>query len=234
MHLRKASSMLELVIAIVVMGIAMMTLPLMLTRVQSNNEFAMQQEAILMARTELGDILTYPWDENSTDSSLNVGVLDTTNGDGNFSRYPDSNSTRRKGHVKADKRRKFFTTPRYATSSLGQESGESIPDDIDDFNTSTDINLTTTHETNETNATLGYKVSDSNMSISVRYLSDSTRYTNGIATFDINTSATPPTGTTNLKLISVALKNTLLGDGNITLRAFSANIGANQLLRRTF
>ena len=230
MHLRKASSMLELVIAIVVMGIAMMTLPMMLTRVQSNNEFAMQQEAILMARTQLGDILTYPWDENSTDSSLNVGVLDTQ-GDSNFNRYPNSNSVRRKGHVKADKRRKFFATfPTPATSSLGKEGNDY--NDLDDFITlnNHDINLT---DANDTNATLGYKVSDSNMSISVRYLDDTTRYSNGIATFDINTSAPTPTGTTNLKLIEVSLTNSLL-DGSITLRAFSANIGANQLLRRTF
>jgi len=231
MHLRKASSMLELVIAIVVMGIAMMTLPLMLTRVQSNNEFAMQQEAILMARTELGDILTYPWDGNSTDSSLNVGVLDTQ-GDGNFNRYPDSNSTRRKGHVKADKRRKFFTTYTPATSPLGKEGNDY--NDLDDFITlnNNDINLT---DANDTNATLGYKLSDSNMTISVKYLNDSTTYDiiNGIATFDINTSAPTPTGTTNLKLIEVSLVNSLL-DSNITLRAFSANIGANQLRRRTF
>ena len=231
MHLRKASSMIELVIAIVVMGIAMMTLPMMLTRVQSNNEFAMQQEAILMARTELGDILTYPWDEKSEDSSLNVGVLDTTNGDGNFTRKPDNNSTRRIGHVKADKRRKFFTNEvnASAASTFGiADSSESIPDDIDDF-ANNDINLT---DASDVNATLGYKVSDSNMSISVKYLDDSTSYSSGIATFSINTSATQ-SGTTNLKLIEVSLTNSLL-DGNITLRAFSANIGANQLLRRTF
>jgi len=222
-YLRKASSMIELVIAIVVMGIAMMTLPIMLTRVQSNNEFAMQQEAILMARTQLGDILTYPWDEKSEDNSSNIGILDT-NG------YSDFNRTNRVGLVKQDKRRKFFTTPTAATSSLGPETGESIPDDIDDFNTSNIINLT-----GNTNANLGYKISDSNMSVSVKYIDDSTTYSNnGMATFDVNTSATPPVGTTNIKMITVALQNTLLVDGNITLHAFSANIGADQLLRRTF
>jgi len=231
MYWRKASSMLELVVAIVVMGIAMMTLPMMLTQVQSNNEFAMQQEAILMARTELGDILTYPWDENTTDSSLNVGVLDTQ-GDSNFNRYPDSNSVRRKGHVKADKRRKFFAAYTPATSSLGKEGSDY--NDLDDFITlnNHDINLT---DANDTNATLGYKLSDSNMTISVKYLNDSTTYDiiNGIAKFDINTSAPTPTGATNLKLIEVSLVNSLF-DSNITLRAFSANIGANQLLRKTF
>jgi len=224
MKLRNGSSMIELVIAIVVMGIAMMTLPLMLTRVQSNNEFAMQQEAILMARTELGDILTYPWDENSTDSSFNVGILDT-NGDSHFNRSPDNNSTRRIGHVKADKRRKFFATPTPATPSpLGQEGSDY--NDLDDFITGNKVLIDST----DTNTTLGYKVSDSNMTISVNYISDNTNYP--FTTFDFNTTVAGTT--TNIKMITVTLKNTLLNDGNITLRAFSANIGANQLLRRTF
>lgn len=235
MKLRNGASMIELVIAIVIIGIAMMTLPMMLTRVQSNNEFAMQQEAILMARTQLGDILTYPWDEKSTDSSLNVGVLDTQ-GDSHFNRNPDNNSTRRIGHVKADKRRKFFTNEVNASvaNTFGQPDGGAIfPDDIDDFDTNTSVKVLT--NSTDTNATLGYKVSDSNMTISIKYLDDTTTYntTNGIATIDINTSAATPIGTTNIKMIEVSLKNSLL-DGNMTLRAFSSNIGANQLLRRTF
>ena len=104
MKLRNGSSKIKTVVAIIVMGIAMMTLPMMLTTVQNNNAFAMQQEAILMARTQLGDIMTYPWDENSIKNGISI-VLDTTNGDSNLSRFPDSNSTRRIGHIKGDKRR---------------------------------------------------------------------------------------------------------------------------------
>jgi len=220
---RKAASMLELVIAIVVMGIAMMTLPLMLSRVQSNNNFAMQQEAILMARTQIGDIVTYRWDENSL-LNFKIGVLDTNS---TYFRR-DGNSTRRVGHVKGNKRRKFFNSERNAslTNTFGTaDNGESIPDDIDDFNDK-DKNLTGT-----TNASFDYKFSDANttMKISVKYINDS------------NTSpfifypSTLPTGTTttNIKMITVDLNNSQL-DGNLTLRAFSCNIGANQLLRKDF
>jgi hypothetical protein len=218
MKLRNGSSMIELVIAIVIMGIAIMTLPMMLTTVQNNNNFALQQEAILMARTQLGDIMTYPWDEHSEDSSFNVGILDT-NGDNDFNR------TNRIGLVKANKRRKFFTLPTSATApiNLGQDTGDY--DDIDDFNTK-NMNLSIAADTN---ATIGYKI-DSNMTISVKYIDDNTSYP--LATFDFNASSTPA-DTTNIKMIEVSLHNSQL-DGNITLRAFSSNIGANQLLRRTF
>ena len=209
--------MIELVIAIVVMGIAMMTLPMMLTTVQNNNAFAMQQEAILMARTQLGDILTYPWDENSEDSSFNVAILDTS-GDTDFNR------TNRIGLVNEDKRRKFFTTSTTATI-IGADAGDIIPDDIDDFNT----NIKNLTNSADTNVTIGYKISDSNMTISVNYVLDTTNYP--LTTFDFNTTSVGTT--TNIKMIEVALKNSLL-DNNITLRAFSSNIGAGQLLRRTF
>jgi len=218
MKLRNGSSMIELVIAIVVMGIAMMTLPMMLTTVQNNNTFALQQEAILMTRTQLGDIMTYPWDDKSEDNSFNIGILDTS-GDSDFNR------TNRVGLVKADKRRKFFTTVTTATlpANLGQDGGDY--DDIDDFDTK-NMHLSTS---SDTNATIGYKT-DSNMTISVKYIDDNTSYP--LTTFDFNASSTPA-GTTNIKMIEISLTNSLL-DNNITLRSFSSNIGANQLLRRTF
>lgn len=206
------------------MGIAMMTLPLMLSRVQSNNNFAMQQEAILMARTQIGDIVTYRWDEHSMDSNLAFAVLDTNSN--YYKRYPNDSSVRRIGHVKGNKRRKFFNSERNAslTNTFGTaDNGESIPDDIDDFNDK-DKNLTGT-----TNASFGYKFSDANttMKISVKYVDDS-----NTSPFDFNQSSTPA-GTTNIKMITVDLNNSQL-DGNLTLRAFSCNIGANRLLRKDF
>ena len=224
--MRKAASMIELVIAIVVMGIAMMTLPMMLTTVQSNNTFAMQQEAILIARTQMGDIITYPWDEHSTDASFNFAVLDTNSSDlasSIYKRDPNDSSMRRIGHIKGNKRRKFFSTKTYASTTLGQEGTNY--DDIDDFNSK----VKSLSDTGDANATLGYKLyKDLNMSVSVKYISD----TNSTAIFDFNKTSTP-TGSTNIKMIEVSLINSQL-DGNMTLRAFSCNIGANRLLRRTF
>lgn len=174
-----------------------------------------------MARTQVGDIVTYRWDENSSYNSK-IGVLDTNSA--YFTRV--GSSTRRIGHVKGNKRRKFFNSERNASlpNTFGTaDNGESIPDDIDDFNNK-DKNLTGT-----TNASFDYKFSDANttMKITVQYIDDN----NTSPVFDFNTSALSTT--TNIKMITVTLNNSQL-DGNLTLRAFSCNIGANQLLRKDF
>jgi type II secretory pathway pseudopilin PulG len=219
--MKKASSMIELVIAIVVMGIAMMSLPLMLTRTQSNNEFAMQQEAILAARTQIGDILTYRWDENSTNSKFVSAVLDTNST--NFKRYPDENSTRRIGHVKGDKRRKFFNaiTPATSVAHLGNLFDGNDTDDIDDFK---DTNKTVVDSSEITN--LDYRF-DFNMTTNVGYVSDA--FIPG-KTFVFNTATLGTT--TNIKMVELTLKGA--GLSTFKFRAYTTNIGQGQLLRRVY
>lgn len=236
--MRRASSMIELVIAIVVMGIAMMTLPLMLEKVQSSNTFAMQQEALLAARTQLGDITTYPWDENSLKSNI-VAILDVNSTLTPVTLQRDSNtSLRRVGHVFADKRRKFFdplepnnaaTTP----ANLGIDAGGNI-DDIDDFaNTTTNLLAPILAETTDTG--LDYKFDDLNMSIFAHYISDAANYSlQDMATFTFPTPASAVTnGSTNIKLIELRLSGTGL-DNNITFRTYATNIGESEILRRDF
>ena len=215
--LRKASSMIELVIAIVIMGIAVMTLPLMLERVQENNAFAMQQEAILAAKTQLGDMITYPWDENSLKNNV-VAVLDTQSA----SYQREVNTTRRIGHVKQDKRRKFFSNETNA-SVIGTATNNIT--DIADF----DTDVAVLNKLNAADAdfagSLDYRF-DFNMTTSVRYIDDTGSPTNFIFP-DTNISTT-----SNIKMITV----TLQGDNISTfkLRAYSSNIGESELLRRNY
>lgn len=226
--MRKASSMIELVIAIVVMGIAMMALPLMLTRTQSNNEFAMQQEAILAARTQIGDILSYRWDENSINSDLVSAVLDTDSPTLNFKRYPDINSTRRIGHIKSDKRRKYFTASTPASAILGPDGAGNL-DDIDDFKDTNKSIITNIGE--EAAAGLDYRF-DFNMSTNVVYVDDNFILGNPFI-FKINATVLPiPNATSNIKMIEI--KTTGANINNFVLRAYSANIGEGQLLRRDY
>jgi len=224
--MRRAASLLELVIAIVVMGIAMMTLPLMLTTTQSNNTFAMQQEAILAARTQVGDMLTYLWDEHSIDSNGTIAVLDTNSTYAKFERH--NNSVRRIGHVKGNKRRKYFTGKTYATtpSLLGKDGSDSTPDDIDDFDTTS----ATLHTYAESAGVLDYKF-DINMTTTVSYINDNF---NESQPFEFNTTSIAHT--TNIKMTKLTLRGNSSSskDLNITLRTYSCNIGANQLLRRSF
>ncbi len=222
--MRNASSMLELVVAIVVMGIAMMTLPLMLTTTQKNNTFAMRQEAIYAARTQISDMLTYFWDENSVDANLSFGVLDTNSTNNIFERVPGT--IRRIGHAKRNKRRKYFTSTTYATSpaNLGKDGIEATPNDIDDFSTG----VPTTIQPSTQNADIGFDYKYIlNMTTTVSYIDDN--FTSG-STFDFNTSTM--LNSTNIKMSTLTITNN--NDFNITLRAYSSNIGASQLLRRDF
>ena len=221
--MRKATSMLELVIAIVVMGIAMMTLPTMLTTIQNNNVFSLRQEAILAARTQLGDELTYLWDQNSIDSNQNIAVLDTNSTNSNFERVPGT--IHRIGHIKGNKRRKYFSSITYATSpvNLGKDAGETIPNDIDDFSSSAPVTIK--HDANS----LDYRY-DLNMTTTVSYVDDN--FTEG-TTFDFNTSTISPAKSTNIKMTTLTITNNN-NDFNMLLRAYSCNIGANRLLRRDF
>jgi len=213
--LRRASSMIELVIAIVVMGIAITALPLMLTRTQENNTFSMQQEAILAARTQIGDILTYPWDENSANNGY---VLDTNSTNNNFER---NSTVRRVGHVVGNKRRKYSPTTLYADPTLGIEGSDY--NDIDDFNSAT---VREVEETNGSTITgLDYKF-DFNMTTTVSYVSDTLT-----SPFILEAPSSIAGITTNIKMIELHTQ----GDGiNFKLRAYSANIGNGELLRRDF
>lgn len=233
--LRKGASLIELIIAIVVMSIAMMSLPLMLKRSQEGNAFTMRQEALLAARTQLGDITTYPWDNNSL-KALNIGILDVNSTvTPNSLHRNDANSTRRIGHIAQDRRRKFFdpTTPNNSATSpanLGSEGG--TIDDIDDFHNTTAQLIAST---DLAAAGLDYRFVDLNTTTTVHYISDNTNYqTNAINNFTFGTSNDEEvSGSTNIKLIEVTLRSSSF-EGDIILRTYSSNIGESQLLRRDY
>lgn len=221
--MRNGSSLLELIVAIVVMGIAVMALPLMLTQTQSNLEFAMEQEAILATRTKIGDILTYEWDENSLQNDRSAVLVTTGDAELNV----EVNTTQRAGHVNADKRRKFF--PNLATSStvLGADGGDL--DDIDDFHN--DVQ-TLFANTEAANTGFDYKFSNLSLMPTVVYVSDAyANYgDNNITNFVLGTANA---GTqTNIKMVEVNATNPALNASNFVLRAYSCNIGESELLKR--
>ena len=214
MVMKKAASMIELVIAIVVMGIAVMTLPMMLAQTQKNNEFTLKQEILLAARTKIGDILTYRWDKNSLQDDRIV-VLQVTNGD--IELVPNI-GTRRIGHVHGNKRRKF---------SFGNNASTAFGDanitDLDDFDgVSSGLTLV--------KANLDYRFTDLNMTSTVQYVSDDASYSSQNLidfTFPIISTA----ASTNIKMITLVTK---AEESTFTLRAYSTNIGESEFLRRDY
>ena len=216
--MRHGMSLIELILSIVVMGMVVMTLPLLLMQTQNNAAFSMQQEAILAAKQTVGSILTYYWDGRSFDENASFAyVLDVTAGDAELIRsQPDQNGTRRLGHINADNRRKFydFTHPNKTAGAI-----QAGLEDINQF-----------HNKNHVISLRGEdaKNLDYIMNLSLRtfvtYANDSTDYSQSIVNMTFNPADTGA-NSTNIKTIAVNIRNADTNESIITLRAFAYNIG---------
>jgi len=91
---RKGFTFIELVVAIVVIGIALMSVPLLLSQASKSDEFSLNQEAVLAGSTKIGNILTFPWDDKLVNSLSVKHILDVTHGDSELNRYPNNTSSR--------------------------------------------------------------------------------------------------------------------------------------------
>ena len=224
--MRKGFTFIELVVAIVVIAITLMSVPLLLSQASRTNAFNLNQEAVLAGATKVGNILTFPWDDKLVGQQNIKYILDVTNGDNELDRYPNTSSTRRIGNFKANYRRKFDANQTFASITLGRtgDTNSTAFNDIDDFNgTTSRINGSGT----------GDYVKDINISTTVKYISDDANYSSSPTlnfSFDIN--STPPS--TNIKLIEVKVSDNTNNQEITTLRAFSANIGSYELLYRIF
>ncbi len=224
---RPAIAMVELVFAISVIGIALMSVPNLLTISMKSGFVTLQQEAISEASAHISAVMTYAWDENDTNESFLPPILKVSNGD---SELNDNGSGIRQG-TPIESYRKFITSGGFtldASTVLGQEAGESEPDDIDDFNGKT------TKLVLIENAQSDYVDQNITMTTNVSYADDSANYNSNDITF---TPFQSKSGTTNIKDISVTLTS---GSGvkeldkKIVLRAFSCNIGSYELEKKRF
>ncbi|MRI57943.1 MAG: hypothetical protein C6H99_00370 [Epsilonproteobacteria bacterium] len=207
---RGAFSLLEFIFALVIIGFALLSIPNIFTQSSQAIQETIKQEAVFQGFRTISAILTYRWDEKSvvgSDDNRSY-ILDVTNGDDELNRTATQT---RKGHFNT-KRRTFFDTTTYATTSLGLEPGETTQDDIDDFNNNQDtITLTP-----------GERLLSTTLKQKVYYISDSADYSATSLSLKIDTSSATPS--TNIKMIQV----TITDDKNTTialLRAFTCNIG---------
>lgn len=233
-NMRNGVAMIELIFALVVMGIVMMSAPMMISTASQSTLVTVQQDAIASSASEIGMILTRDWDANGTDITTESPILIVTNGDAqlNMVLSPDGNSSGRRAGTPVSSSRKSFSSissvERDATADTAFSDGDT--DDIDDFNGNT-VTLT--------GARSSYgDVADANISIgiSVSYISDTPSagtYNSELLTLNnpFNTNVTAVT--TNIKSITTQTTSTNL-DTNIILQAFSCNIGTYTLKTRSF
>lgn len=194
---RYGFSLIELIFAIVIIGITVLSLP-MVNQVTSNTiENNLAQEAIFAAAVTVNQATSYKWDENSDiDDNLSSKVINTG----------DCNSSTKKmlGHIM----RRCLNDTTIPTSAIGTDGNETESDDIDDRDTA---NVFTSIFETASNAFLteahGYK-EDYESAISVTY----STFGDGV---DVSN---------DMKRVTVTINDS--DDEILTeLTAYSANIG---------
>ncbi len=231
--MRRAIAMIELIFAIVIMGIVMMSAPMLISTASKSGYVAIQQESINEAASQVNIILGYQWDENNTNESYDPIVLSATGDTG----LNENGTTGLRFGTPKESYRKFFssTGERGSASAIGAEN----LDDMDDFD-GTQIHLKP--EEIGGNADYIQKGTDITINRTVAYMSDAPdtgeNYNNGGGGTALSFSPTfaDATPTTNIKRIQVTLTSSSsaseLNTTNINLHAFSCNIGSPALEKR--
>ena len=136
--MRPAIAMLELIFAIVIMGIILMSAPQLISTAAQSGYVAIQQEAINEAASQVNMIMGYQWDENDVDERYIDPILQVANGDTELDE--EGNTSRRLG-TPEESYRTFVRSDgvdNLAASTIGTsdagETGDHDEDDIDDFN----------------------------------------------------------------------------------------------------
>lgn len=132
--MRKAFSLIELIFAIVIIAIAVTSVPIMTNAIGKGVENNLVQETIFAASAQLNQVLSYRWDENSIDESIDANatglekVIDRVG-------VGACNADRLKpGHINQEKHRRCLDNSLTRVSAVfGNDGNETINDDIDDF-----------------------------------------------------------------------------------------------------
>ncbi len=236
---RPAIAMIELIFAIVIMGIVLMSAPMLISIAAKSGYVAIQQEAINEAAARVNMIMGYHWDENSADERFLDPVLITASStDGltelNTAAFPQTG--RRPGTPK-ESYRSFVREDGerlIASTTLGREGGEN---DVDDFRGTIGLTLA------GTGAGANYIEKNVDIVTTVAYISDAPTGTatynpvGNTINFDPNFAQTSAT-TTNIKRISTTLTSATDSpdelNKTIILHAFSCNIGGYTLEEKNF
>ena len=233
--MRRGIAMIELIFAIVVMGIVMMSAPMLISTAAKSGYATIQQEGINEVASQINIILGYAWDESNTDDSRPPVIL-LTEGDSDLNAV---GITGRRAGTPSDSPRTFLDSNGSDwNASTVFDDGDM--DDMDDFNDNTSLREINDTAVQVTTADYTEKKDDISISRSIGYINDNASAgtyldpgADNKITFDLNTTTIAVTS--NIKKISVTLTSTSGVDElnkTITLHAFSCNIGAYKLEER--
>lgn len=229
---RYAFTLIELIFAIVIMSIVVLSIPIIMRTNSDALEANIVQEAIFATSAKMMQVLSYPWDEHSIDSN-NPGaptkIVSIPGGSVIYNRYKngdgdinDTNGSFRVGAILENGHRRFHdynASDANVTTPL-TDNGHTA---LNNISTSASVLLV-----NATPSAQGYK-NKYEMDVNVSYIPD-TPDANNVFVFK-NTGTNTPT---NMKLISVTIRNATTGDILVKLYSYSANIGEVNFAKRTF
>jgi len=231
---RPAIAMIELIFAIVVMGIALMSAPMLIDRASKSSYVTLQQESITAGATQLAMIMTAGWDKSDVNSSSEyIPVLTTQSGIAAAAPIKNCTTLTPPGVSSSSGRfcRDASHASFYTATSIALDSGYK---DIDDFEGNTsDVSIY-----GGENATSDYIDKNITITSNVYYGVDTPMKKNGTAStggYDqgidfSNPFRTSSANTTHIKLITITLTSNNpaaeINNKNIFLSAFMCNIGA--------
>lgn len=237
---RPAIAMIELIFAIVIMGIILMSAPLLISTAAKSGYVAIQQEAINEAASRVNMIMGFHWDENSADETVLDPILQTASPITDLAEttYSDGNGTGIRRGTPRESYRSFVRPDgsRSAATLAGALGDDGIENDMDDFMGTIGLVLS--------GAGTGEDYIEKNVTITteVRYISDApvgNSYNTATNTINFDANFTQTLGTTtSIKRISSRLTSDAASpdelDKIIRLHAFSCNIGGYKLEERDF
>lgn len=230
--MRHAFTMIELIFAIVIIGISIMALPTILLNDASSQEQTLKEEGVMLTTTKISQVLTYPWDENSSPLGTLMStsqVLNTASGDGELARaFTDF----RLGHFPDELRRRM--TPA-SNPGIALAIGGTAGSNIGAFNGT----IETIGGAADGNMTVGYK-KRYQTTTTVSYVSDATDYTQNDIVFNFSDTpgAVTAAGATNIKMVQVTTDERDAADTAwipiVRMSAYSTNIGEAEFAKRRY
>ncbi len=231
---KRAIAMIELIFALVIMGIVLMSAPMLIQQSVRSGNVALQQEAIAAAAAQTSIVLSMHWDE--ANANLPVGtspILDTnrTNFDFNASNPPlglvgvSSRNSNNGGVIFSPS-----TTlgADFTDDNDTNETDYSKFDDVDDYNNQS-FGVVVFNNENTTTDKGDYVDKNISIASSINYVDDTVTFKKNMLDSDItDINDTPFGAVSNIKFITVNLtSNSNIEELNksITFKAFSSNIG---------
>jgi hypothetical protein len=238
--LKRGIAMIELIFSIVIMGIVLLSAPMLIQQSIQSGNVAMQQEAIAAAASQTSVVLSMHWDENNNSNSIVSPMLDVNRAPFDFNATSEpvglTNINGRQSTDAGD------TLPAVLEIDFGMDETNNTDtnetdytdfDDVDDYHNS-EFNLTVFHGETTTSDIGDYIDTTIEMNTTINYTedrvtpADATALSGTTLALGNNINKTSIGTRSNIKFINVNLtSNTGASelDKNITFEAFSCNIG---------